>query len=364
MLDEINDIRAVDQHAHNVLREECELPFEAAFTEAADPEVWREDTPHCLFYRRGIKQLAVLYGCDPEPAAVKAAREKLDLAQRTRLCLKESRLKSLFLDDGMMADKLKPISWHQQFVPTHRLLRIEQLAQELLAQTDDFDDFEQRFTSTLQSPDQATVGLKSIAAYRGGLNVPISAREEARADFLTRERSARVARSPFYSFLFHRALEIAHDRKLPVQFHTGFGDPDLALELSNPLLMRPLLERYGCDFVMLHAGYPFAREAGFLCSVYRNAWVDFGLAIPLLSVSGMRSTLRQLMELTPLNKLLYSSDASLIPELYYLGSVNGRRVLAEVLEQAVKDGDLSRVEATRAAVWIMAENAERLYKLG
>jgi hypothetical protein len=53
----------------------------------------------------------------------------------------------------------------------------------------------------------------------------------------------------------------------------------------------------------------------------------------------------------------------LIPELYYLGSINGRAILADVLEECVKDGDLDAGEASEAARWILAENAERLYSL-
>jgi predicted TIM-barrel fold metal-dependent hydrolase len=360
---EILAIPALDQHAHNVLKEECELPFEAAFTEATDPEVWRRDTPHGLFYRRSLKQLSSLYDCAPEAHAVLAARQRMSLAERSALCLRESNLKSLFLDDGLMPTQLKPLSWHEQFVPVRRLLRIEFLAEELLRRDISFDEFEGEFTQRLQSLSEKDVGLKSIAAYRGGLDVPQCGIEQARADYSrARLDPASLGSSPLYSFLFHRALEIAHDSSVPVQFHTGFGDPDLALELSNPLQLRPLIERYRCPFIVLHAGYPFVREAGFLSSVYSHVWVDFGLALPFLSVGGMLNCLRGLLELTPLNKLLYSSDASLIPELYYLGSLNARRVLADVLKECVDHGDLSLDEAREAARWILADNAERLYR--
>ena len=56
---------------------------------------------------------------------------------------------------------------------------------------------------------------------------------------------------------------------MPVQFHTGFGDPDLDLRLGNPLYMRSLLEdrRFrNAPIVLLHASYPYAQEAGYLSS--------------------------------------------------------------------------------------------------
>ncbi|MFB8789757.1 MAG: amidohydrolase family protein [Potamolinea sp.] len=119
-----------------------------------------------------------------------------------------------------------------------------------------------------------------------------------------------------------QALEIAAKYKMPVQFHTGFGDPDLDLRLGNPVYLRPLLEEKrfrNAPIVLLHASYPYTQEAGYLASVYPQVYLDFGLAVPFLSVAGMRSTVQQLLELAPTSKLMYSSDAHNIPELYYLG---------------------------------------------
>ena len=64
-----------------------------------------------------------------------------------------------------------------------------------------------------------------------------------------------------------------------VQFHTGFGDNDIALALASPALLQPLIKAYPqVKFVLLHASYPFTREAGYLTSVYSNVFLDFGLA--------------------------------------------------------------------------------------
>lgn len=65
--------------------------------------------------------------------------------------------------------------------------------------------------------------------------------------------------------------------------------------------------------MLLHAGYPFVREAAYLASVYSQVYVDIGLAVPFLSVAGMRGVLQQLLELSPVSKLMYSSDAHMIP---------------------------------------------------
>ncbi len=363
LYDDILGIRAVDQHAHNVRRPESALPFEAAFSEANDPKVWTRDTPHSLFFRRSIRQLAERLDCEPTSESVKQARSSLTLESWTRACLDGANLRHLLLDDGLSPEDILPWDWHQQFVPIKRLLRVEAVVQDLLGRNMSFERFEEAFRNALERSPQEVVGFKCIAAYRGGLNVPSANRDSAKANFenLT---DARLSRSPLYSYLIHTALAIANTRKLPVQFHTGFGDPDLALEQANPLLLRPLIEQYrDTPMVLLHAGYPFVRESGFLASVYANVWVDFGLALPFLSTGGMRACLAALLELAPLNKVLYSSDASLIPDLYYLGALNSRQVLATVLETLISDGDLRSNEVQQAANWILAENAAKLYAL-
>lgn len=363
LYEDILQIRAVDQHAHNVRKPESALPFEAAFSEANDPQVWARDTPHTMFFRRSVRQLAERLNCEPTAQAVKAARSSLSLEAWTKSCLEAANLSHLLLDDGLSPQDTLPWDWHQQFVSTKRLLRIEAVAQDLVGQHLSFEAFEEAFREILASSPPEVIGFKCIAAYRGGLNVPTADRASAKQHFVNSE-GGRLASSPLYSYLVHTALAIANTRKLPVQFHTGFGDPDLALEQANPLLLRPLIERYpDCPFVLLHAGYPFVRETGFLASVYSNVWVDFGLALPFLSTAGMRACLAALLELSPLNKVLYSSDASLIPDLYFLGALNSRQVLSTVLETLVRDGDMNWQEALQAAGWTLAENATSLYGL-
>jgi uncharacterized protein len=47
--------------------------------------------------------------------------------------------------------------------------------------------------------------------------------------------------------------------------------------------------------------------------------------------------------------------------LYYLGAKWGREALGEVLDNAIRDSDLTAGEAEDAAKAILAENANRLY---
>lgn len=373
---ELSSIPAIDQHAHNLVRPEvvAHTPYTAAFTEGYDPDILNYHVRHTFCYRRSIREIAALLNCEPQESAILAQRTQLTLEALTERCFQAANLQAIVLDDGFLPDTILPLQWHQQFLPVCRLLRLERLAETLIAQVDRFDVFLEWFRSELDPPPAGVVGFKSIVAYRTGLDVDFVPWELASDQFDQLKQSQlkqsdqpiRLSHKLLIDFLLVQALEIAARYQLPVQFHTGFGDPDLDLRLANPLHLRPLLEdpRFRqVPFVLLHAAYPFMQEVGYLAAVYPQVYVDFGLAIPFLSVAGMRQSVQQLFELSPATKVMYSSDAHFVPELYYLGAKWGREILAQVLTQAVADSDLTALEADSIACAILHGNAQRLYRL-
>ncbi|CAL5401601.1 unnamed protein product [Camellia sinensis] len=100
----------------------------------------------------------------------------------------------------------------------------------------------------------------------------------------------------------------------------SFGDKDLDLRLSNPLHLRTLLE-----------DKRFSK-----------------LAVPKLSVHGMISSVKELLELAPIKKVMFNTDGSAFPETFYLGAKRAREVVFSVLRDACIDGDLSIPEAIEA----------------
>ncbi|MHC5611599.1 MAG: amidohydrolase family protein [Nostoc sp.] len=366
------DIPLIDQHAHNILRPEvvAQYPYAAAFTESYDPEIINYHACHTFFYPRSLREIGALLNCEAEEAAILARRESLGLEELTQIYFRAANLEAIYLDDGLQAETILPISWHERFIPVRRILRLEILAEQLIPQSEDFATFLARFNSELDPPPFGVVAFKSIACYRSGLDIQPVADEVAAAHFdllkqQLQNQPLRLTDKSLIDFLLQQALLVAAKYRLPVQFHTGYGDPDLDLRLANPLNLRYLLElpQYRhVPLVLLHASYPYMQEAGYLASVYPQVYLDFGLAVPFLSVSGMREVIRQLLELTPTTKLMYSSDAHSIPELYYLGAKWGRQLLGEVLEQAIADSDITVTEAEAIAVAILRENALVLYQ--
>jgi len=364
-------IEAVDQHAHNLFKPDVvgSDPYCSYFTESMDPLLISRHARHTLFFLRSLRDIAELLECDATEEAIVSRRGELDFADLCERCFKASRLAVAFLDDGFLPEKTLTMEWHERFLPVKRILRLEHLAETLMETADSFDILIERFLAEIDPPKEGLAAFKTIAAYRTGLNVSLTSKEAARQSYTRveqewRGKRPRLSDKALIDYLLISALDVASKYEIPVQFHTGFGDPDLDLRLSNPLHLRPLLEEKRwrqAPFVLLHAGYPFVREAGYLASVHAQVYVDFGLAVPFLSTSGIQVLLQQLMELTPISKLMFSSDGHAVPELYYLGAKCGRDSLGKVLERAVMDRDLTVAEAEWAAESILAENAREIY---
>jgi hypothetical protein len=71
--------------------------------------------------------------------------------------------------------------------------------------------------------------------------------------------------------------------------------------------------------------------------------------------------LRQLLALAPATKVVYSSDASQIPELYWLAARWGRRGLGTVLDELVALGALDGDEALGVGRRVLGGNAAGIY---
>jgi hypothetical protein len=312
------EVPLVDHHAHGILYALPSLDeFRGLFSESPDPRQWSH-VATAVTYRRAIRELAAFFGCEPTEAAVYEHRLTSDRDEYASALLRATNAELLFVDDGFPPPG-EGTSWQELGAlagcEARPVLRIETHEPEDIA----------------GAREQGFVALKTIAAYRGGLDrlaEPVLAALEA-----NEETGA----------------------PLPVQVHCGFGDSDLWLARADPSHLKPVVERFReTRFVLLHC-YPFVREAGWLAHVYGNVWFDLSLTIP--HVSRPTEMLRQALELAPVSKLLYASDASRTPELYYLAAKWWREALAEVLPELVGD------DADEAARRILRANALELYSL-
>jgi hypothetical protein len=294
--------------------------FRGMFSESPDPRQW----PHVangVTYRRAIRELAAFFGCEPTEDAVYAHRLARDFDEYASSLLRATNTERLYVDDGYPPPGVGT-SWQElgelAQCEARPVLRLERLGDEIV----------EHVRTARQN---GFVGLKTISAYRTGLEL------ERMDDFVL------------------AALEEneATGAPLPVQIHCGFGDSDLYLPRADPGHLKPIVERFrDTMFVLLHC-YPFVREAGWLAHVYGNVSFDLSLTIP--HVARPAEMLREALELAPVSKLLYASDAARTPELYYLAAKWWREALAEVLPE------LFGADAEWAGRRILRENALALY---
>ena len=276
-----------------------------------------------------MRELADFLGCEPTEDAVYAHRLSREPEEYASALLRATGTEVLLVDDGFPAPGTG-VEWQElgelAGCEARPVLRIERAFE-----AGGIDALRGEVTTARGG---GFVGLKSIAAYRTGLEL------ERIHDFVVAALEANEATGT----------------PLPVQFHCGFGDSDLYLPGADPAHLKPLIERFReTPFVLLHC-YPFVREAGWLAHVYGNVWFDLSLTIP--HVSRPEEMVRQALELAPVSKLLYASDAARTPELYYLAAKWWREALAVVLAEALPED-----EAEVAGRQILRDNAKALYGL-
>jgi uncharacterized protein len=332
--------------------------FRGLFSESPDPRQW----PHvatALTYLRAIPVLAELLGCEPTEEAVFERRRASDPDQYAATLLRATRSEWLLIDTGFPGPG-HGRSWEQMGrlagCAAAPVLRVETLGDEGIAQGLGLDELRELVRSEVAAARaRGYVALKTIAAYRAGLDV--GPMDPAGAADALGAGASRVAAKPLVDLLLHDALEANAADPLPVQVHCGFGDSDLMLPRADPGHLKPLIERFAATpFVLLHC-YPYVREAGWLAHVYANVSFDLSLTIP--HVSRPAEMVRQALELAPTTKLLYASDASRAPELYPLAATWWRQALAEVLSET-----LPAREAEQAGRRVLRENALALYPVG
>jgi predicted TIM-barrel fold metal-dependent hydrolase len=255
---------------------------------------------------------------------------------------------------------------------TEPMLRLEVTMERLLAEHDSLEEVVEALAATLEDVRaRGYVALKSIAAYRTGLDIGEWTEEEAEASLREFRRSAeeapaRLAHKPLLDTLLHVAFAQAARQEVPLQFHVGYGDADTDLLLGNPLHLRGVLERpdyRGMPVVLLHECYPYTRQGGYLAAVYENVYLDLSYGIPLLGYGEMLSFTHEALGVAPISKLLYSSDGIGVPEIHWMSAIDGRHVLGQALEELVAHGELTIPEAEAAGESVLRGNAIRLYRL-
>ena len=374
---DLDAIPIVDNHCHSLLREQP--PDDGAFrihlTESTFPEIARDHVPTSLFYQVTLRELAGLLDCEPTADAVHAARREWGVEWLAREIAERANFKTWLIDTGYGGDTTYSLDELRTLtgIRIEEVLRLEPMIERLIlaSETASFDRFLETYRAAIDGlRARGIVGMKSVIAYRTGLHVAEVHRAEAATAFEAareaglRAGQLRIESKPLLDHLVVIAVEESARQNVPIQFHTGLGDPDLDLTLVDPAALRLLFsERFrAAPIVLLHTGYPYVRSLAYLAAMFPNVYADMGEAI-LFAAGEATEIYRELLGLAPASKLLFSTDASLVPELYWVGARVGRRALARVLDEHIADGAIDERVALDWAERILWRNSEAVYGL-
>lgn len=371
LADHLRSVALIDHHVHGTFNEPVDRgAFEASINEGSTDPVpdfmTQFDSPLGLSIRRWC---APLLGLDPLAGADDywARRSEFTPEELARTMLPAAGVARWIVDTGFKGDLITTPGELTALsdVPSSEILRLERLAEDMLEGGTSPADFPDAFRAALRAAvdDPGVVGTKTICAYRCGFDIDWSRPNDADVitharELAARPRPLRLDSTALTAFAVHEAA--AHG--LPIQVHVGFGDRDLDLHRTDPMLLLPLLRSMTPVPVLLLHCYPFQRQAGYLAQAFDHVNFDVGLAINYL---GVRSTglVAESLETAPFAKQLYSSDAFGPPELHVLGSVLWRRAMGLVLGDWVRTGDCAVDDAIRIVDLVGVRNAERVYEL-
>jgi uncharacterized protein len=365
LLPAISELPAIDHHAHLLARPDSRYGLADVLTESCEPGQIGAAREHPA-YRGALRELANVLGTTPSEEALATARRS-DFAGHVERLLGNCRLEAMFVDDGFRPAGAISLAEHASLVgcPVRRIVRIETEAEAASAGGPPLAECRARFQQAIADAlAEGAIGLKTIAAYRCGLDLPTPSPGAADGAYDTwrRSGSSRLRDATLVSLFMADALDAAGEG-VPLQVHCGTGDRDQMLTGADPALLQPHIDRgmlAETPVVLLHC-YPFVRHAGYLASIYTNVHVDLSLAITLIPHRGAE-LVAEALELAPPTKLLFATDASRLPEMFALGTRWWRESLARALGALVDDDFADEPHALHWAQLILAGNARRIYR--
>jgi predicted TIM-barrel fold metal-dependent hydrolase len=368
----VEALRLVDHHVHGAAKGDLDrTAFEDGLTESAWPPP--AGTTH-LDSQLGV---AVRRWCAPvldlpphiDVDAYLTRRRELGAAEVTRRLLTASGVGCFLVETGYRAgETLAPAEMAvASGAAAAEIVRLEAVAEAVADQGVGATEFAGRFASALRQRVKCAVGLKSVIAYRYGLDFDpeppdAAAVRRAAGQWMRRRETGKVRLDD--PVLLRHLLWVGVEHGLPLQFHVGYGDPDLTLHRCDPALMTGFLRQVQdrqVPVMLLHC-YPYHRTAGYLAHVFPHVYLDVGLAVNYTGARS-RAIVAESLEVAPFGKVLFSSDGWGPAELHHLGAVLWRRAMIGVLGEWVESGEWSGLEAVRVAQLVGAGNARRVYQL-
>jgi len=373
LIDLAASIPLTDNHCHGVVRGNVErADFEIIATESDWPEphgMTIFDSPVGIMMRSLCAPLLGLSKhCSPDEYF--SRRYQLGQAEVTKILLPTTGIETFLVDSGFKSDNVLLPQEMATITPgtkAREIVRLETVAEGMARHTT-ADTFITDYADALALAAKDAVGFKSVMAYRYGLDFDPDRPTKAEVTKAAGEWLAEVAtqRTPRmnHPVLLRHILWEAVDYRTAIQFHVGYGDSDIVMHRCDPTQMTEFLRRtvdLGVSIMLLHC-YPFVRESGYLAQVYPHVYLDTGAGGHWTGLSSP-TIIAESVEMAPMSKVLFSSDAFGLPELYYLGTHVWRVAMGKILQKWVDADGMGEKDAIKYLNWMANENARRAYRL-
>ena len=370
-------IPLIDHHCHGVTTADLDYPaFQRLISESFRPPP--EGTSEFL----KPVGLAIRRFCAPlldMPKGVSgqdyvAGRQAMGATEVNRRFLRACGLSAMVIDTGHRAGMILDVPGMADVaaVPGYEVVRIEALAEEVARGGVAADDFAATFDRVLRERAKGAVGLKTIVAYRTTFVIdytrpsPSKVAQAAGRWIAAAVASGnwRLADATVIRHLLWTAGEVCRERRFPLQVHVGVGDADILMHACDPTHFTPFIaamDDWDIAVTLLHS-FPFLRECCWLSEVFRNVYYDVGFTLNFAAPQA-ETILAEALEMGKFTKMLYSSDAFGLPELFYLGAFQFRRSISRVLDRWIADDFCDLNDAEDIVALIARGNARRIYPL-
>jgi predicted TIM-barrel fold metal-dependent hydrolase len=318
-------------------------------------------------------RLSELLECEPTREAVSEARREALSADGTaylRRLWGHAGIRGLMVDDGYPLPRVDPVEMAQEAdIPVHRVVRIEPLIADIRERVASYAELEDALAAELESACTSgqAVAIKSVIAYRTGLDVTEWRRDDVTSSYLRWAEAGfpetRELAKPVRDALLWRTLDVAKRLGRPVHIHCGGGDPSVVLAHARPKDLFPLLDRHRDQpIVLIHSGWPWLEEGAYVASILPRVYLETSINTAWSSLI-MDQKLEAIMGIAPTAKIMFGSDESTEPELAWISAITTREALERVLSNAVRRRWMTVEDAVRVGRGVLAKNCERLHGL-
>jgi predicted TIM-barrel fold metal-dependent hydrolase len=386
MLD-LSAVPVIDHHCHPVEPEKANMDPEALAREffhgmgdiprpgVMKAKLWgatdelRFHFPHMPVVHTMVCQLSKVLDCPAELEAVAHERNRRtseSFAGYAKLLHDDAGIVATVLDTGLskndpILDLIpgKKLRLFQFEPPIHKLLKESDSYQELLR------DFQEALNRAVR--DDGFVGVKVHLAEQVGFGAEPVLNSEAEASFPAAKAGDSQAYRRLYMAVFTATMLQCQELRVPIHLHSGFtgGLWNGPIFNADPFLLAPLLRKpefLQTRVVLLHAGYPWTKQAGQIAHAFPHVWVDMGQTTPWASLR-IVECYRDVMAWAPLSKVVIGSGGHGTPEISWLAAKTAKIALAEVLGDAARLGLMPPNQVDATARMILHDNAARMYGL-